>query len=97
MDNISSITNLEADILLIVWERGTVTNREVYEDFLKEEAISKKTEFIPYTTIMSTMNNLVRKKILRINRSKKTYTYFAIVDRKELTRSIIMSVADKLL
>ena len=76
MDNISSITNLEANILLTVWEGDTVTNREVYEAFLKEEAISKKIGFIPYTTILSTMNGLVRKKILRIDRSKKNLYLF---------------------
>ena len=46
---------------------------------------------------MSTMNSLVRKKILKIDRSNKTYIYSAILDRKQLAKSIISSVVEKLL
>jgi len=96
MKNIVGISNLEAEILLIVWDKGTVTNREVYETFIKKEIRDKKSGFIPYTTIMSTMNSLARKKILKIDKSRKTYTYSAIMSREELTNSIIKSVEEKL-
>jgi predicted transcriptional regulator len=97
MDVIKSISNLEADILLIVWNKGKVTNRQVHEEFLKKEIKDKDSNFIPYTTVMSTMNSLVRKKILKIDKSKKTYFYSAIMNREELTNSIIKSVEEKLL
>ena len=97
MDNIKGISKLEANILLVVWDKGKVTNREVYEVFLKEEFINKKSGFIPYTTIMSTMNNLARKNILKINQSQKTYIYSVGLSRKELTKSIIKAIAEKLL
>ena len=97
MKSISGISKLEANILLFVWDRGKVTNREVYEAFIKEEIRNKESGFIPYTTIMSTMNNLVKKNILRVDRTRKTHTYTAVLSRKELIKSIIMSVAEKLL
>ena len=97
MKNMYGISKLEADILLVVWDKGKVTNREVYETFLRKEIKEKKSNFIPYTTIMSTMNSLAKKKILRIDRNNKTYTYTAEMNRKELTKSIIKSVAEKLL
>jgi len=97
MSNICGISKLEANILLILWDRYKVTNREVYEVFLKEEIKSKKSGFIFYTTVMSAMNRLAEKKILRIDRNRKTYTYTAILSRKELVKSIIRSVAEKLL
>ena len=97
MENIVGMSKLEAVIMLIVWDRSTVTNREVYEAFLKEEIRNKKSGFIPYTTFMSTMNSLARKKILKIDRSRKTYTYSAVLDRKEPTNSRIMSVEEKLI
>jgi len=97
MSNICGISKLEANILLILWDRYKVTNREVYEVFLKEEIKNKKSGFISYTTVMSTMNRLTEKKILRIDRNRKTYTYTAILSRKELVKSIIRSVAEKLL
>ena len=97
MKNMYGISKLEADILLVVWDKGKVTNREVYEIFLRKEIKEKKSNFIPYTTIMSTMNNLAKKKILRIDRNKKTYTYTAEMNRKELAKAIIGSVVEKLL
>ena len=97
MSNINGISNLEANILLVVWEKGKVTTREVHEVFLKKELKEKDTNFTPYTTIMSTLNSLARKNILKVNQSQKTYTYTARLTRKELTKSIIQSVTEKLL
>ena len=97
MKSISSISKLEANILLVVWDRGKATNREVYETFLKKEIKEKKSNFIPYTTIMSTMNHLTTKKILRREKVRRTYIYCAELSREELTKSIIRSVAEKLL
>ena len=97
MDNISGISVLEANILLVVWDKSRVTNREVYEIFLIEELKEKDSNFIPYTTIMATMNSLARKNILKMNKSQKTYIYSAVLSRKELVKSIIQSVAEKLL
>ena len=64
MGNINGISNLEANILLVVWDKGNVTNREVYEFFLKKELKEKDANFTPYTTIMSTLTSLGRKNIL---------------------------------
>ncbi len=97
INGLNSISNLEADIMKIVWERGNVTVREVHEIMLKKEIESKKEGFIPYTTVMSTMNTLAEKRLLKQNKSAKTYIYSAAVDNKELSKSIINSVAAKLL
>lgn len=97
MGNINGISNLEANILLVVWDKGEVTNREVHEIFLIKELKEKDSNFIPYTTIMATMNNLAGKNILKMDKSQKTYIYLAILSRKELVKSIIQSVAKKLL
>ncbi len=93
MRNISSISNLEANILLIIWDRGEVTVRTIWESLLKE----KDSNLISYITIMSTMSNLARKKILKIDRTKKTYIHSAAISRKELVKSIIRTVSEKLL
>ena len=97
MDNIKGISILEANILLIVWDKEKTTNREVHEVFLKEELKEKNSSFTPYTTIMSTMNSLARKNILKINKSQKTFIYSVGLSRKELANSIIKSVSEKLL
>lgn len=92
MKNISSISNLEANILLLVWDSGEVTVREVYEHFLKEELKKKESDFIPYTTIMSIMRSLADKKILKVKKIKRTHFYSAAMSRKELANSIIEKI-----
>jgi len=97
INGLNSISNLEADIMKIVWERKKVTVREVHEYMLRKEMESKKEGFIPYTTVMSTMTTLAEKELLKQDKSSKTYIYSAAVNNRELSRSIIKSVADKLL
>ena len=94
---INSISNLEADIMKIVWENKEVTVREVHEAMLRKEVGIRESGFTPYTTVMSTMATLAEKGILKQNRIRKTYIYSAAVDKEELSRSIIETVADTLL
>jgi predicted transcriptional regulator len=81
----------------IIWSKGRVTVREVHEDMLRKEIESKEHGFIPYTTVMSTMTTLAEKGLLEQDKTSKTYLYSAAVDRKELSKRIIKSVAEKLL
>ncbi len=97
INGLNSISNLEAEIMKIIWEKGKVTVREVHEIMLKKEIESKEQGFIPYTTVMSTMTTLAEKKLLKQDKTAKTYIYSAAVDKKELSKSIIKSVSDKLL
>jgi predicted transcriptional regulator len=97
MKNIYGISKLEADILLIVWDRDRVTIREVHETFLRKETGNKKSHFALYAGILSNMNNLAKKKILKIDTTNKTHIYSVGIDKKELAKSIIGSVAEKLL
>ena len=97
IDGLNSISNLEADIMKIVWDREKITVREVHEIMLREEIKKKKQGFIPYTTVMSTMTTLAEKSLLKQNKSGKTYIYSAAVNKKQLSKSIIKSVASKLL
>ena len=97
INGLNSISNLEADIMKIVWEKEKVTVREVHETMLRLEMAKKESDFIPYTTVMSTMTTLAEKNLLKQNKAAKTYIYTAAVDGKELSKSIIQSVTDKLL
>jgi predicted transcriptional regulator len=47
--------------------------------------------------VMSTMTTLAEKGLLKQDKSSKTYIYSAAVNNRELSKSIIRSVADKLL
>jgi len=96
-DKICGISLLEANILLIVWDKGKVTTREVHEAFLKKEMKEKGEGVTPYTTIMSTLMGLAEKNILRVNKSQKIYFYSPKLSRKELAKSIIKAVVEKLI
>ena len=97
MDNICSASELEADILLIVWDKSEVTIMEVHDVFLRKEIGDKKSHFTLYAGILSNMNNLARRKILKIDKTYKTHLYSVEMNRKELAKSIIKSVEEKLL
>jgi predicted transcriptional regulator len=97
INGLNSISNLEAEIMKIIWARDKVTVRKVHEIMLKREIESKEQGFIPYTTVMSTMTTLAEKGLLKQDKTAKTYIYSAVVDKKELSKSIIKSVSDKLL
>ena len=94
---LNSISNLEAEIMQIIWNNKKISVREVHEIMLKKELEKKEHGFIPYTTVMSTMAALADKGLLKQDKSSKTYVYSANIDRKELSKNIIKSVAEKLL
>jgi len=96
ISGLNSISVLETEIMKIVWEKEKISVREVHEIMLKKEIEKKDKGFIPYTTVMSTMNTLAEKGLLKQNRSAKTYIYSAAVDKKELSKSIIISVLENL-
>ena len=97
ISGLNSISHLEAEIMQIVWEKLKISVREVHEIMLKKEMKKKEQGFIPYTTVMSTMATLADKGFLKQDKSEKTYIYSAAMDRKELSKSIIKSIVEKLL
>ena len=94
---VNSISDLETEIMKIMWTIDRVTVREVHELMLKKEMEKKESGFIPYTTVMATMATLAEKGLLKQDKSNKTFIYSAAIDSGSLSRNIINSVAEKLL
>ncbi|MBM3708742.1 MAG: BlaI/MecI/CopY family transcriptional regulator [Actinobacteria bacterium] len=92
-----SISNLEADIMHIAWQKSNVSVREVHEILLKREMEKKERDFIPYTTVMSTMASLADRGYLLKNSDEKTYIYSPAMDSRELSKKLISAAAEKLL
>ncbi len=86
----TGIGSLEADILAVVWEQDRTTVREVYEALLQRRKIA-------YTTVMTVMNNLVKKDLLAQDRSGVAYVYTPAVPGREVARTVLDSVVDRLL
>ena len=57
---------LEADVLRVVWDNGTITVRDVYEHLRESRRIA-------YTTVMSVLRNLAVKGLLEQDKSRSAY------------------------
>jgi len=93
----TSVSLLEVNILDIVWAEKRVTVREVHESIVKQDLAKGRKDLIPYTTIMSTMAGLAQRNLLKIDKSKKKYYYSATVSRHQLSKKIMINVAEKIL
>jgi predicted transcriptional regulator len=61
-------TDLELELLQVVWQRGQATVREVYQDLLKQRKIA-------YTTVLTMMGILENKGHLRKFPGERAYVY----------------------
>ena len=86
----TGIGSLEADILAIVWESDRVTVRDVYETLRSRRKIA-------YTTVMTVMNNLVKKHLLNQDKSNIAYVYTPAISGHEVAYTILDSVVQRLL
>src|SRR6195256_3710145 len=62
------LTDQELEIMKIVWQRGSATVREVYEETLKRRRIA-------YTTVMTMMGILEQKGRLKKSEEARAYVY----------------------
>jgi predicted transcriptional regulator len=86
----TGIGSLEADILAVVWDLGTAKVRDVYE-------ILRERRPIAYTTVMTVMNNLVKKNLLVQDRSGIAYQYTPAIPGREVATTVLDSVVQRLL
>lgn len=76
------MTEQELEIMKIVWFRGTVTVRDVYEELLANRKVA-------YTTVMTMMGVLERKGHLRKNAGEKAHTYRTVRPREEVIGGMV--------
>jgi predicted transcriptional regulator len=81
---------LEADVLRVVWDKGEVTVRDVYESLREQRRIA-------YTTVMSVLRNLAAKGLLEQDRTKAAYVYRPKVTDEEVARGILDALVDKIM
>lgn len=88
---IQSIGKLEAQIFKLVCEQDSgATVRDIYE-------LLRLKRKIAYTTVMSVMNSLTEKGILKQDKSSMAYVYKPVVSNETLAFNIISTIVDKLL
>ena len=87
-DKLVELTKCEAEVMDVVWDKGSVTVGAVVEAIDRDLA---------YTTVLTTMKILEGKKIVR--RGKKigrAFTYKPKVTREAVREGMIKSLADQL-
>ena len=73
---------LEAAVMRIVWDRGRVTVRDVYEEL----RLRRRTA---YTTVMTTLSNLTRKGLVTRDDGLATHTYTPAVADVEVATAML--------
>ena len=84
--------DLEADIMEIVWDRPAqqgVTVRDVFEILYERRRLA-------YTTVMSTMTRLAKKRLLRVNKVDHAYIYYPAVSEEGLVSHFVGRILDDL-
>ncbi len=78
----------ELEIMKIVWDRETVTVRDVYE-------VLREHRRIAYTTVMTTMSILEQKGFLRRTRKERAYLYRPTRRRESVVRGMVREFLDR--
>ena len=76
------LTNQELEIMKIIWNRGSSTVREVYEDLLTRRKIA-------YTTVMTMMGTLEQKGHLRKSEQGRAYVYEPVEPQTKVVGSMV--------
>ena len=76
------LTDQELEIMKVVWQRGKVTVRDVYEDLLKHRKIA-------YTTVMTMMGILEQKGRLKKSDGERAYVYSPAEPKGKVVGSMV--------
>lgn len=83
-----TLTDLETDIMNIVWQQRKVTVRDVYETL-------RETRPLAYTTVLTVLGTLTEKGVVQREMKDRTYVYRPRVSHKEAVNRSVQYLADK--
>ena len=75
-------TDLELEILKVVWQRGQATVREVYRDLAAQRKIA-------YTTVLTMMGVLERKGHLKKSAGERAYIYTPTLPQSQVVQGMV--------
>lgn len=82
--------SLEADIMTLIWERQEASARDIFE------ALRDIGQRISYGATKTVLDRLVAKQVLARTMDNNQYTYTALLNRDEYTRSAVREIIDGL-
>jgi len=83
-----ALGSLERQVLEETWRRGEVSVRDVFRTF---------DERVAYTTLMTTLDRLFKKKLLQRRKDGRAFLYSALLSREDFEHGIKQDVIDGLL
>ena len=83
-----TLTDLETDIMNIVWQKGNVTVRDVYETL-------RETRPLAYTTVLTVLGTLTEKGVVHREMKDRTYVYRPKMSHKEAVNRNLQYLAGK--
>lgn len=82
------LTDLEADVMQLVWQKEKATVRDVYEAI-------QSTRPLAYTTIMTVLSKLAEKGIVDRSKKGRAYVYRPKVSEKEAAQRSVAKLLQK--
>lgn len=81
---------LEGEIMEIIWQKGSVSVRDIQEELLLRREIA-------YTTVMTIMGRLADKQLLTKKKQGIAYIYTPVCSKVEFTDTLVGEIIDGLL
>jgi predicted transcriptional regulator len=83
-----TLTGQELEIMKIVWERDSTTVRDVYETLLAQRKVA-------YTTVMTMMKILERKKYLKKTQVDRAYVYRPAQPKRQVIGAMVKEFVNR--
>jgi predicted transcriptional regulator len=83
-----TLTEQELEIMKIVWERDSVTVRDVYEALLERRKVA-------YTTVMTMMKILEQKQYLKKNQAERAYVYRPAQPKRQVIGAMVRDFVNR--
>ena len=84
-----SLTDLELDVMNIVWRLGHATVRQIVEGLREKRPLA-------YTTVQTVLTILTQKGFVEYTQQGRAYLYRAIIQPEGVRRETVSAVVDKL-
>src|SRR5579883_838613 len=84
----TTLTGQELEIMKIVWERENATVRDVYEALLERRKVA-------YTTVMTMMKILERKKYLKKTQHERAYVYRPAQPQRQVIGAMVRDFVNR--
>jgi BlaI family penicillinase repressor len=84
----STLTEQELEIMKVVWERESVTVRDVYEALLERRKVA-------YTTVMTMLKILEQKQYLKKSQADRAYVYRAAQPKRQVIGAMVREFVNR--